>query len=113
MIKVDERQLELANAFRLASIVGVFGGQVQITIREERRETKGFSRLIRAFKTHFHKTAKLMPRASDPDFQEGCFSDDEPGKPLLPLDKIADGIRVVKDIIDCLKGQMFGHTVMM
>ena len=60
-----------ANAFHLASIVGVFDGQVQITIRGGRREIKECSRLIRAFKTHLHKTAKLMPRVSDPDFKEG------------------------------------------
>ena len=45
-------------------------GKEQITIRGERREIKGFSRLIRA---HLDKTAKLVPRVSDPDFKEGGF----------------------------------------
>ena len=31
MIKVDQCQLELANTFRLASVMGAFDGQVQIT----------------------------------------------------------------------------------
>ena len=43
----------------------------------------------------FYKTAKLMPRVRDLDFKEGSFSDDEVGKPLLPIDSIADGIRAV------------------
>ena len=110
MIKADERQLQLA------SVVGIFDGQVQITIRGERREVRGFSRLIRVFKAHLHKTAKRMPRVSDPDFKEGNFSDDEPGKPMLPIDKTADGIRAVwldtqpkvKDVIDSLEFRCSG-----
>ena len=109
MIK-DESQPQLANAFRLASVVGVFDVQVQIKIRGRRLEIKGISRFITDFKTHMYKTSKLMPRVSDPDFKERGFSDDEPGKPLLPIDKNADGIRPVwldtqpklKDIIDFL-----------
>ena len=52
-----------------------------------------------------------MPQLSDPYVKERDFSDDELGKPLVPIDKTADGIRAVgldtqpkvKDIIDFVK----------
>ena len=108
MIKVDERQLELANAFRLAWFVGVFDGQVQITIRGERREIEGCSRMIRAFKTHLHKTTKLMPWESEPAFKEGGFNEDGLGshchrQARLPMESALDTQPKLKDIVDFLK----------
>jgi hypothetical protein len=76
MLKVDPRQSELAEAFRMVSIAGTLSGSIKLHLNGADREVKGFVRLSKYFKTHMYKTAKLQPRVSDPDFLDGMFDDD-------------------------------------
>eukprot|EP00959_Pyramimonas_sp_CCMP1952_P158254 3309673-Pyramimonas_sp.AAC.1 len=77
ILKIDRRQNDLADAFKYAALCGVLNGEVTITVNMAQKDIKGFSKLIKHFKTYVYKSLKLMPRVSDPDFVQGKFDEED------------------------------------
>ena len=73
LLKIDSRQKLLADGFYFASLYGALQGSVQLVLQGKDIEVKGFQRISQYFKTHAYKCARLTPRLTDPDFEEGNF----------------------------------------
>ena len=82
ILKLDPRQESLALAFRYACIYAALTGSVPIVLNFEARGVKGFSKVIKIFKTYIYKSLKLTPRHSDPDFMQGQFDQEDGDLPL-------------------------------
>ena len=88
ILKLDHRQESLALGFRYACIYAALNGSVPIVQNMDAQNVKGFTKVIKIFKTFIYKSLKLTPRHSDPDFVQGKFDEDDASLPLQDQDGV-------------------------